>query len=182
MANPVTPWTVAPHPPPPRFLCSWDSPGNNTAVGSHSLLQGIFLTQGIEPESLMSPELTDSLPLAPPGKPRKFKVQINKKMDYFFFFNIPTKALLPSAGDGSGSLIYKPKPAPRSISSPQQSESWGINSCLLWVFLRFPLLPSFLSLWPPLHCSRCTGVSQMWVFRKLPQKSRLDQVSSSFCS
>ena len=30
---------------PSRLLCPWDSPGGNTAVGSHSLLQGIFLTQ-----------------------------------------------------------------------------------------------------------------------------------------
>ena len=27
-------------------LCPWNSPGKNTGVGSHSLLQGIFLTQG----------------------------------------------------------------------------------------------------------------------------------------
>ena len=32
--------------PPARLLCLWDSPGKNTRVGSHSLLQGIFLTQG----------------------------------------------------------------------------------------------------------------------------------------
>ena len=31
---------------PTRLLCSWDSPGKNTGVASHSLLQGIFLTQG----------------------------------------------------------------------------------------------------------------------------------------
>ena len=29
-----------------RFLCQWNSPGKNTGVGSHSLLQGIFWTQG----------------------------------------------------------------------------------------------------------------------------------------
>ena len=28
------------------LLCPWDSPGKNTGVGCHSLLQGIFLTQG----------------------------------------------------------------------------------------------------------------------------------------
>ena len=28
-----------------RFLCPWNSPGKNTRVGSHSLLQGIFPTQ-----------------------------------------------------------------------------------------------------------------------------------------
>ena len=34
---------------PTRLICSWDSPGKNTAVGSHSLLQGIFPTQGLNP-------------------------------------------------------------------------------------------------------------------------------------
>ena len=29
-----------------KLLCPWDFPGNNTQVGSHSLLQCIFLTQG----------------------------------------------------------------------------------------------------------------------------------------
>ena len=29
-----------------RLLCPWDSPGKNTRVGCHSLLQGIFPTQG----------------------------------------------------------------------------------------------------------------------------------------
>ena len=29
-----------------RLLCPWDSPGKNTGVGCHFLLQGIFLTQG----------------------------------------------------------------------------------------------------------------------------------------
>ena len=31
------------------LLCLWNSPGRNTRVGSHSLLQGIFLTQGLNP-------------------------------------------------------------------------------------------------------------------------------------
>ena len=29
-----------------RLLCPWDFPGNNTGVGCHFLLQGIFLTKG----------------------------------------------------------------------------------------------------------------------------------------
>ena len=36
---------------PSRPLCPWNSPGKNTGVGSHSLLQGIFLTQGLNPVS-----------------------------------------------------------------------------------------------------------------------------------
>ena len=54
---------------PARPLCPWDSPGKNTGVGSHALLQGIYLIQGIKPASHMSPALqAGSLPLAPPGK------------------------------------------------------------------------------------------------------------------
>ena len=30
-----------------RLLCPWDSPGMNTGVGCHFLLQGIFLAQGL---------------------------------------------------------------------------------------------------------------------------------------
>ena len=40
---------------PARLLCLWDFPGKNTGVGCHFLLQGIFLTQGSNPESLTSP-------------------------------------------------------------------------------------------------------------------------------
>ena len=31
---------------PTRLICPWNSPGKNTGVGCHFLLQGIFLTQG----------------------------------------------------------------------------------------------------------------------------------------
>ena len=34
---------------PVRLLCPWDSPGKDTAVGCHALLQGIFSTQGSNP-------------------------------------------------------------------------------------------------------------------------------------
>src|SRR5574341_916161 len=42
-----TQWTVA-----AGFLCSWNSPGKNTGVGCHALLQGIFPTQGLNPRLL----------------------------------------------------------------------------------------------------------------------------------
>ena len=35
-----------------RFLCPWNSPGKNAGVGSHSLFQGIFPTQGLNPRIL----------------------------------------------------------------------------------------------------------------------------------
>ena len=34
---------------PIRLLCPWDFPDNNTGVGCRFLLQGIFLTQGLNP-------------------------------------------------------------------------------------------------------------------------------------
>ena len=34
---------------PTRLLCPWDSPGNSTGEGCRFLLQGIFLTQGLNP-------------------------------------------------------------------------------------------------------------------------------------
>ena len=34
---------------PSRLLCPWDSLGNNTGVGCHALLQGLFPTQGSNP-------------------------------------------------------------------------------------------------------------------------------------
>ena len=37
-------WTVA-----AKLLCPWDSPGKNTRVGCHFLLQKIFPTQGLNP-------------------------------------------------------------------------------------------------------------------------------------
>ena len=46
----------------------WNSPGQNTGVGSLALLQGIFPTQEIEPRF---PALqADSLPDEPQGKPQ----------------------------------------------------------------------------------------------------------------
>ena len=52
---------------PTRVLCPWNSPGKNTGVGSHSLLQRIFPDPGTEARS---PALqVDSLLSDPPGKP-----------------------------------------------------------------------------------------------------------------
>ena len=54
-------WTVC-----TRLLCAGDSPGKNTGVGCHFLLQGILLTRGSNP-SLLHLLQAGSLPLVPPG-------------------------------------------------------------------------------------------------------------------
>ena len=45
---------------PTRILCPWDFSGKNTGVGCPFLLQGIFLTQGLNPRALFWQ--VDSLP------------------------------------------------------------------------------------------------------------------------
>ena len=69
----VTPWFVA-----TRLLCPWDSPGRNTGVGRHSLLQGIFPIQGSNLSSLALAG-KDSLPLNHWGSPYK-------KHDRIFYY------------------------------------------------------------------------------------------------
>ena len=80
---------------PPRPICPWDSPGKNTGVGGHALLQGIFPTQGSN--KLRSPELANGLlTIEPAGKPYlswfvltdAFIILIFKKQLFIFFFNI----------------------------------------------------------------------------------------------
>ena len=43
----------------PGSICPWYSPGKNTGVGCHALLQGICLAQGSNPQLFMSPALAD---------------------------------------------------------------------------------------------------------------------------
>ena len=53
----------------PGFFLHGDSPGKNTGVGYHALLQGIFPMQGSNPHLLCHLHWQGcSLPLVPPGK------------------------------------------------------------------------------------------------------------------
>ena len=79
----MTQWTIAQHAP-----LSMDSPGKNTGVGCHALLQGIFLTQGSNLCLLYLPHWqAGSLPLAPTSflknekkEPEKFIRTSNKEI------------------------------------------------------------------------------------------------------
>ena len=52
---------------PTRLLRPWDSPGENPEMSSHAFLQGIFLTQGLDPCLLY---LGGFFIIEPPGKPQ----------------------------------------------------------------------------------------------------------------
>ena len=56
-----TPWTVG-----CQLFCPWDPPSKDTRLGCHFPLQGIFLTQGLNPNLLHWQ--VDSLPLNHLGK------------------------------------------------------------------------------------------------------------------
>ena len=57
---------------PTKLLRPWDSPGKNTGVGCHFLLQGIFPTQGSNP-GLPALE-ADALTSEPPWVPNSISV------------------------------------------------------------------------------------------------------------
>ncbi|CAN0153961.1 unnamed protein product [Rangifer tarandus platyrhynchus] len=73
-----------------------DSPGKNTGVGSHTLLQGIFPAQRFEPRSPAL--LAGSLPSEPPGKCK------NTEMLAYPFSRGPGK---PSRETGSEEILFK---------------------------------------------------------------------------
>ena len=62
MPESATPWSVA-------DLCPWNFPGKDIGMGGHSLLQGIFLTQGSNRRLLGLCTEADSLPLSHLGSP-----------------------------------------------------------------------------------------------------------------
>ena len=76
-----------------RLLCPWDSPGKNTGVGCHVLLQGIFQTQGLN--SCLLHWQVDSLMLSHQGSLCRtinlFQLEIflshfHSELHQFFFF------------------------------------------------------------------------------------------------
>ena len=77
---------------PTRLLHPWDSPGKNTGVSCHFLLQGIFLTQGLNPGllSLLQRQM-DSLPLSHLGTPsmlmHSVPIQGLHSLITFFYLN-----------------------------------------------------------------------------------------------
>ena len=72
----ATLWILA-----PRLLHPWDSPSKNIGVSFHALLQGIFLTQGLNPRLFcLLHWQAGSLPLAPPGKPKLQASVLNQRL------------------------------------------------------------------------------------------------------
>ena len=67
-----------------RHLCPWNFPGKNTRVGCHSLLQGIFLSHGLNPGLLHCGQILHHL--RHQGSPSKFPY-----FSLFLFYPHPLK-------------------------------------------------------------------------------------------
>ena len=102
----ATPWTVS-H----ELLCPWKSPGENTGVGGHSLLQGIFPTQRSNPHVLcLLLWQADSLPLSHLGSSEvHFRSTLNNRKGKFLIATTKMLAHFTTA--------YLENPENRKISS-----------------------------------------------------------------
>ena len=65
------------------MVCPWNSPGQNTGVGCHSLLQGIFPTQGLNPDPQHCRQTPTQVPSEQPGKPHPATLGAFLKMSKF---------------------------------------------------------------------------------------------------
>ena len=76
---------------PTRLLCPWDSPAKNTGVDCYALLQGIFLTQGLNSCLLhLLHWQVRFLPLAPPGTSQSISCYfiLTRSRGIIFIFSI----------------------------------------------------------------------------------------------
>ena len=129
---------------PPGSSCPWDSPGKKTGVDSHSLLQRIFLAQGLNPGLLH--RQVDSLLSEPPGKPKSHMWKIlcifmaypfSKNFKCFRPCLVPfwVRGYCSALGSLWTWVIIK------------DLEKWGdsgISSFHFCLCLLFPWMPSFL--------------------------------------
>ena len=96
------------------FFCGI-APGQNTGMGSHSLFQGIFPTQGSKPG--FPPLQADSLPAEPPGKTKNIGMsslsllqqifltqELNQDLLHFLVDSLPAK--LPGKPQGTAQVTF----------------------------------------------------------------------------
>ena len=70
---------------PARLLCPWDSLGKNTGEGCHALLQGIFLTQRLNPHFLCLLHWQSGSLLVLPWKPVYLTLIYKQDFEQYFW-------------------------------------------------------------------------------------------------
>ena len=151
-----------------RLLCPRDFPGKNTGVGTHSLLQGIFLTQESNPGLPHCRQMHSE----PPRKPRC--IMAPKEIILLKTCKIsPTRYLTsrtqltfllpltaPVAEEGFGSLVIIPQVSPLTLTPPR-SRHWFLRTESLLSLSCAPSAKEHITLhydfvhpclFPPLAC------------------------------
>jgi len=114
---------------PAKLLCPWDSPGKNSGVGCHALLQGIFTTQGSNPRLLyLLHWQASSLPLVPPGNhSSSFKNLHTTKVN--LFENCPPELHSVSQEKTSTAIVWVLCPgAPGKEPFAVSRDAWEIKA------------------------------------------------------
>ena len=129
------------------LLCPWDFPGKNTGVNCHFLLQGIFLTQGLNLRLLgLLHWQASSLPPAPPGKPALnpvISVLIKDRRGE------DTEKKRQQCEEGSGIRVCSHKPRKAWSHQEQEEEAEASPSSLEDVW---PCHTLILGFWLPDQC------------------------------
>ena len=149
---------------PTRFPCPWDSPGKNTEVGCHSLLQGIFPIQGSNPCLLHCRQIPYHLSHQGSYCVLSHSVMFDSATPWTVAYQDPLYMgilqarilewiTLPSS---RGSSLPKDQTQVSCISGrflsepPEKLKSNGVG-CL---FLLQGIFPTQESNWGPMHCRR----------------------------
>ena len=122
------------------LFCPWNSPVKNTRVGGHALLQGIFLTHGLNPwVSHIASRLTSE----PPGKlPLYVYIERCNK-------NIFLRPLLSSLhSEFQPICLFKSSNISRKVSGPPVCTMGSVQT-EIWPYSSLDLLPKSTVACPP---------------------------------
>ena len=135
---------------PTRLLCPWCSPGRNTGVGWHALLQGIFLSQWLNQSFYVFCIGRWIFSIVPPGE-----------HPYMYIYNLTFSGLSHMAW---GILV----PWPGTEPWPLQWKRGVLTSALVGNFLFFFFLNLTFFLNKCLYSSFCTHMGLCIIFSMLP--------------
>ena len=121
----------------PRRLCPWDSPGKNTGVSCHALLQGTLQGSNLQFLSLLHWQ-ADSLPPAPPGRLELQQCSSDPSQILLFSFeeekqptSSPFKVLVTPRKHGK---------CPQGLAAEERAKPWGEGGSGRRAALRLPTL------------------------------------------
>ena len=149
-----------------RLLCPWDSPGKNTGVGCHFLLQGIFPTRGSNRRLLrLLCWQAGSFSLAPPGKshlPLALRSQARPGLVTKAWFTSPGTGRHASSPDGTWApprwQLTDRDGQPLSLAWPQPRSRGPLPHCCS---SSGPPAPKRAPALPPRARQQCLGSSEV---------------------